>query len=83
MGYSPWGHKESDTTERLTLSLHFQSYGRGPGQGSLPGADLSFAMKPPQAHHCSVPHTRSASPGLHFPFLMALIAFNILLLVYC
>ena len=21
--YSPWGHKESDTTERLTLSLHF------------------------------------------------------------
>ena len=23
-GYSPWGHRESDTTERLTLSLHFQ-----------------------------------------------------------
>ena len=21
MGYSPWGHKDSDTTERLTLSL--------------------------------------------------------------
>ena len=21
MGYSPWGHKESDTTEQLTLSL--------------------------------------------------------------
>ena len=21
MGYSPWGHKESDTTERLSLSL--------------------------------------------------------------
>ena len=21
MGYSPWGHKESDTTERLTLPL--------------------------------------------------------------
>ena len=21
MGYSPWGHKESDTIERLTLSL--------------------------------------------------------------
>ena len=20
-GYSPWGHRESDTTERLTLSL--------------------------------------------------------------
>jgi len=22
-GYSPWGHKELDTTERLTLSLSF------------------------------------------------------------
>ena len=21
MGYSPWGHKDSDTTEQLTLSL--------------------------------------------------------------
>ena len=25
VGYSPWDHKESDTTERLTLSLHFNS----------------------------------------------------------
>ena len=23
-GCSPWGHKELDTTEWLTLSLHFQ-----------------------------------------------------------
>ena len=23
MSYSPWGHKESDTTEQLTLSLFF------------------------------------------------------------
>ena len=23
MGYTPWSHKESDTTERLTLSLLF------------------------------------------------------------
>ena len=23
VGYSPWGHKESDTTEQLTLSLSF------------------------------------------------------------
>ena len=23
VGYSPWGHKESDTTEQLTLSLKF------------------------------------------------------------
>ena len=25
VGYSPWGHKESDTTEQLTLSLHVSS----------------------------------------------------------
>ena len=25
MGYSPWDHKESDTTERLTLSLSYRS----------------------------------------------------------
>ena len=24
-GYSPWGHKESDMSERLTLLLHFQT----------------------------------------------------------
>ena len=23
VGYNPWGHKESDTTEQLSLSLHF------------------------------------------------------------
>ena len=26
VGYSPWGHKESDTTERLTLSLFNKRY---------------------------------------------------------
>ena len=24
VGYSPWGHKESNTTERVTLSLSFK-----------------------------------------------------------
>ena len=24
-GYSPWDHRELDTTEQLTLSLHFQA----------------------------------------------------------
>ena len=24
MGYSPWGHRESDMSEALTLSSHFQ-----------------------------------------------------------
>ena len=27
-GYSPWGHKESDTTQRLTLSLFSQHLDR-------------------------------------------------------
>ena len=27
MGYSPWGHKESNTTERLTLSLQVLLWG--------------------------------------------------------
>ena len=29
VGYSPWGHKESDTTERLTQPLHLNSVFRG------------------------------------------------------
>ena len=30
MGYSPWGHKELDMTESLTLSLHvpWKEYGQ-------------------------------------------------------
>ena len=26
MGHSPWGHKESDMTEQLTLSLYLPTY---------------------------------------------------------
>ena len=26
MGYSPWGHKESDTTERLSTSTQYKGY---------------------------------------------------------
>ena len=36
-GYSPWGHKESDMTEQLTLSLYFLSL-------SLPIALYFFFM---------------------------------------
>ena len=25
MGYSPWGRKESDTAQQLTVSLHFHA----------------------------------------------------------
>ena len=27
-GYSPWGHKESDTTEQLSLSIYSKRYDR-------------------------------------------------------
>ena len=27
-GYSPWGHKESDTTEQLSLSIYTKRYDR-------------------------------------------------------
>ena len=30
-GYSPWGHRESDTAERLTLSFHYQRERGGGG----------------------------------------------------
>ena len=30
-GYSPWGHKESDTTERFSLSYWFSSQQLGEG----------------------------------------------------
>ena len=34
-GYSPWGHKESDTTERLTLSLFTLGWNFSPWDFSL------------------------------------------------
>ena len=33
MGYSPWGHKELDTTERLTRCLSFAFGGHTQGGG--------------------------------------------------
>jgi len=38
VGYGLWGHKESDTTERLTLSLIFTHV----SQFGLPGARVVF-----------------------------------------
>ena len=31
MGYSPWGHKESDTTEQLTVLLEVEVQNQGAG----------------------------------------------------
>ena len=41
VGYSPWSHKEPDTTEQLTLSLHLGSRGKVLFQGMfLRGVDV-------------------------------------------
>ena len=50
-GYSPWGHKESDTTERLTLSL----LSGCPGHPVLPSSPFSDADIPCQRCGLSLP----------------------------
>ena len=51
MGYSPWGHKESDTTERLSLHLgrdHFPPWSAGmePNAKQIQGP-VGFPEPPP------------------------------------
>ena len=52
-GYSPWGHKESDTTERLTLALSPHLEGCVPG---LPGTPVSM----PSSTHAAPAHGAAA-----------------------
>ena len=58
MGYCLWGHKESDVTERLTLSLHFTG---GGGVERLvtsfflaggPLLPLCLRLRPSECHLC-------------------------------
>ena len=35
MGYSPWGHKESDMTERLTVSPRTMRKAKGSRKGDM------------------------------------------------
>ena len=55
MGYSPWGHKESDVTERLNSS---SVSGEGPLQGSPP------AQKDPQCIPSQLPPLRQGGRPL-------------------
>ena len=34
-GYSPWGHKESDRTERLSTAQHFGNFNLRTGSGKV------------------------------------------------
>ena len=48
MGYSPWGHKELDTTEQLTLSLSGSPVGNGVlGEGCWVATWIPSAAAPP------------------------------------
>ena len=42
-GYSPWGRKESDTTERL--QFHFHPFAEVKIYGTQPGCDFIFNSK--------------------------------------
>ena len=46
MGYSPWGHKESDTTERLPFSLSLDNecmdFNSSPSCGGRGGVSLNL-----------------------------------------
>ena len=43
VGYSPWGHKESDTTERLTFTLPLISWWQSP---------FAVIVEPPENKVC-------------------------------
>ena len=53
--YSPWAHKESDTTERLPLSLQRQleagEASCAPGRGRRASASM-ISVFPPRSHDC-------------------------------
>ena len=56
MGYSPWGHKESDTTEQLTLRNHSRNVG---GVCVCVCVCLSRGRSPAVLEIASYPGTRS------------------------
>ena len=45
VGFSPWGHKELDTTERLHLSTVIQTWSLGSGRKNDP-VNHTYVMKP-------------------------------------
>ena len=70
MGYSPWGHKESDTTEQLNnvpIYIYMQGYWSGlpfPSLGDL--LYLEIKPKSPSLQHRQTPYLLdSEPPGKH------------------
>ena len=50
MGYSPWGHKELDTTERLSLSLFMESRKMAP-MSLIAGQEWRFRYREQAVEH--------------------------------
>ena len=63
-GYSPWGPKESDTTERLTLSPYFSSASGFIVSSSVLWVFLFFSLK------FSWPSRKHLQPWTFFSFLI-------------
>ena len=59
---SPWGHKESDKTERLHFHFLALKNNKDPGSQSRYKHDsivkLFRALKPPTAEYVNIPHSR-------------------------
>ena len=62
MGYSPWGRKESDTTERILFSSLFSS--EGISAGCQLREQVSPAERPKQDTQTGVDGDRRGLPGL-------------------
>ena len=61
MGYSPWGHKESDTTERLHFHFHFLLVFRAAKLNRNYGVHIqSFSL-----HRYNLPHNQYPPPEWH------------------
>ena len=72
MGYSQWGHKELDMTQRLTFSYSFTERDQTVKAGRLLSCSLQFSsvaqscptLRPHESQHARLP-CLSPTPGVH------------------
>ena len=66
VGYSPWGRKESDTVERLTLSLSLEGWPFRPRLSSTMQISQNDSLSSSSAYRLSALHRLFSPPG-HLP----------------
>ena len=66
VGYSPWGRKESDTVERLTLSLSLEGWPFRPCLSSTMQISQNDSLSSSSAYRLSALHRLFSPPG-HLP----------------